>query len=241
MKDRVVLIPHTYPFDHDRASDHLSGLGYEPVFRFPCEGDTLGPLEGDVAGTIVYGGKYAVSDIPDHPFLRDELNWLRQCIDAGLPTVGICQGAQMIAHLLGAHVAPHPEGRYEFGYCEIAPTPEGQDLFGGPLTVPQSHFHAFEIPEGATRLAGSDAFPNQAFRWKDHVFGFQFHPEATPRFIAENWLAHDWGRANAQKPGAQSVDEFERGMPLHEPGVDAWFRGFLTDLFGPAQREGDAQ
>lgn len=235
MPNRIVLIAHSFPFEHDRASAHLAELGFETDFRFPCNGDRLDALSEDVAGTIVYGGKYSISDIPNFPFLKEEIHWLRQCIDAGLPTLGICQGGQMIAHILGASVGPHPDGIYEFGYYLLLPEDGAGSFLPEPIYVPQSHFHAFDIPEGAKLLAGSHAYPHQAFQWRDHVFGFQFHPEATPEFIEANWLSQPWARSNSAKPIAQKPEEIRHLGSLHEDELDAWFRGFLNRLFGTGE------
>lgn len=232
MRNRVLLVAHSFPFQKDRASDHLAGMGFEIDFRYPCNGDQLGDLTDDIAGTIVYGGKYSVSEIPDHPFLQDEIRWLRQCIDAGLPTLGLCQGGQMIAHILGASVGPHPDGVYEFGYYPLFPVSGSASFLPETIHVPQSHFHAFDIPQGAELLASSDTYPHQAFRWRDHVYGFQFHPEATPEFIEENWLSRPWAISNSAKPNAQTPAKIRELGRLHERKLDTWFRGFLTDLFG---------
>lgn len=234
MRNRVVLVPHSYPYDGDRASDQLAKLGYKLDWRCAFDGDVLGDLQDDVAGTIVYGGMYDMAQIPKHPFLQDEIRWLQQCMDAGLPTLGICQGAQMIAHILGADVGPHPDGLHEYGYYEIEPLPGAQDFLPEPLHVVQGHFHGFDMPKGAKRLAKSKTYPNQAFQWKDHVFGVQFHPEVTDSFLEEHWLSQDWSEEASRQPNAQPLDVIRAGKALYEPAQDAWFRDFLTKLFGPA-------
>ena len=153
-------------------------------------------------------------------------------MDAGLPTLGICQGAQMIAHILGAEVGPHPDGVYEFGYYAIEPVSGAGDFLPAPLVVPQSHFHQFALPKGARRLAKSAAYQQQAFQWGENVFGFQFHPEATRPFVRENWLSQPWAAKNSQQPNAQSLEEISRLGEEHDEAVDHWFRSFLTNLFG---------
>ena len=235
MKKRVVLVPHGRPFNHDRASAHLAESGFQVDFRFPCDGDRLGKLTSDVAGTIVFGGKYCIDEIPQHAFLQDEIDWLRKCMDADLPTLGICQGGQMIAHILGAAVGPHPEGLHEFGYYPIHPVGGDDSFLSGELFVPQAHYHTFDVPKGAKLLASSADYPNQAFQWGDHVFAFQFHPEATPEHVQEHWLNQPWGEQSSSKPNAQSREEIERLGKLRDAKLDGWFRRFLTNLFGTAK------
>lgn len=232
MSKRIVLITHARTMEDDRAADHLRRMGCRLDWRVPCEGEAIGQLDDDVAGTIVYGGKYCITDIPEMPFLLDEIRWLKDCIHAGVPTLGICQGAQMIAHILGAEVGPHPEGLHEFGYYPLAPYPEGRDIFPDAIHMPQAHFHAFTLPPGARALARSEGFAQQAFAWGEHVIGLQFHPEITPKLM-NRWQAQDWGRAMHDAPGAQDKATQDRLGALHEPAIDAWFRGLLDRMFGP--------
>jgi GMP synthase (glutamine-hydrolysing) len=233
MRQRIVLIAHAKPLNDDRASDQVARLGYEPDWRVPCEGDALGPVSDDVAGTIVFGGKYCISDIPELPFMQAEIDWIEACLAAGLPMLGICQGAQMIAHALGAAVGPGPGDLHEFGFYEVSPTPEGRDFLPRPMHMTQAHFHTFDIPQGAVHLAGSTLYPNQAFRWGDKVYGMQFHPEVTPQGFAR-WQQQDWWLTAPMKPGVQSREDQSRDCARHDAAMDAWFRDFLTGLFGRA-------
>jgi len=231
MTRSIVLVTHQTPTRDDRASDHLARLGYHLDWKSPCNGDKLGPLTEDVAGTIVYGGKYCISEIPDLPFMQEEIAWLRACMAANLPTLGICQGGQMIAHILGADVGPPAHGQHEFGYYPIAPTPEGREFLPETLHMTEFHFHEFQTPKDAVRLAGTEVYPNQAFSFGENVFGLQFHPEITrPGF--RRWQQAHTDIYNA--PGVQSPEEQDRLGDLHDPAMDQWFRGFLDQLFGPA-------
>jgi GMP synthase (glutamine-hydrolysing) len=231
MAKRIVLVSHAAPAKDDRASDQLAKLGYQLDWITPCEGEVLGPLDKEVAGTIVYGGKYCISDIPDLPFMQQEIRWLQACMDAGLPVLGICQGAQMIAHILGAEVGPPDHGQHEFGYYPIEPTPEGADFLPETLWMTQFHFHEFQIPKGAIRLAQTETYANQAFSYGKNIYGVQFHPEVT-RTGLDRW--HSLDEANFLKPGAQARDVQNKLAAQHEAAMDVWFRGFLDKLFGQA-------
>ncbi|GJQ58377.1 MAG: type 1 glutamine amidotransferase [Candidatus Scalindua sp. AMX11] len=146
-------------------------------------------LEG-VSGAIVLGGPMNVYEEDKYPFLRKEDIFLKEVFQKGLPTLGFCLGAQLIAKAKGAKVTQNPVK--EIGWFtvsldrEVLPDP----LFQGfPVTfdVFQWHGDTFEIPDKATRLAGSTLCPNQAFRADGNVYGLQFHIEVTDEMI-QQWI-----------------------------------------------------
>jgi GMP synthase (glutamine-hydrolysing) len=79
--------------------------------------------------------------------------------------------------------------------------PGAEAFLPGPMTVTQSHFHGFTLPAGAERLAESDLFPNQAFRYGPSTLGLQFHPEA-PAAQFRRW--QDAYPGHYDRPGCQS-------------------------------------
>ena len=119
-------------------------------------------------------------DEADHPFLAEERRLLADA-EQGVPVLGICLGAQILARALGATVKGG--GSPEIGWLDVAPTPaaDGDPLLGhseAPTGVFQWHLDAFDLPEGAVHLATSAQYPNQAFRLGE-AWGVQFHPEWT--------------------------------------------------------------
>jgi GMP synthase-like glutamine amidotransferase len=122
-----------------------------------------------------------------YPFLRSESALLEKAIAAGRPVLGICLGAQLIAQVLGARV--YPGEKREVGWAPVSLTADGQDdpLFvGGDSTLTVFHLHGdtYELPPDAANLATSPAYEQQAFRWGEIVYGFQFHLEFTESIIA---------------------------------------------------------
>jgi len=51
----------------------------------------------------------------------------------------------------------------------------------------QWHGETFDIPEGGVRIAASQLYPNQAFRYGDNAYAFQFHIEVREDTIYD-WL-----------------------------------------------------
>lgn len=170
----------------------------------------------DVELLIVLGGPIGVQDAARYPFLTGELAAIGTRLAAHRPTFGICLGAQLMAHGLGAEVAA--TGRTEIGYAALTLTDAGaisplRHLAG----VPVLHWHgdAFSIPQGAKRLAETPGFPNQAFSAGPTILGLQFHIEADPRAI-ERWLighAHELATAGIE-PGIVRDDAALHGARL---------------------------
>lgn len=124
MSNRVVLVQHSEERADNRVSAYLAAHGYEADVRRPFSGDRL-PAHGEnFAGCVIFGGLYNAYDIDLHTFLREEYALIGRCLEANIPMLGICQGAQMIAWRLGAHVGPPESNLHEFGYYELTPTAE---------------------------------------------------------------------------------------------------------------------
>jgi GMP synthase (glutamine-hydrolysing) len=227
----LVLVRHGDDPPDDRVVVFAVEAGFHPVIVKPFRGETLGEPGDDVAGTVVYGGPFNVFEEDRHPFLHDETRWIKSCMERGIPVLGICQGAQQVARILGAEVGPKPDEPHEFGYYRITPTAEAGDFLSGPMMVTESHFHTFDIPRGAVHLAGSEMFPNQAFRYGDRTFALQFHPEVTIEGFRR------WQRAKGSvygRNGVQPKDEQDRMMVAHDARQADWFYRFLSGLFGSA-------
>ncbi len=134
----------------------------------------------DVDFLIVMGGPMSVNDEDDYPWLATEKTFISRFIKSEKPVLGICLGAQLIAVAMGAEVFANSEK--EIGWFPIeAIRPAGHEVFQFPTTNQVFHWHGetFHLPDGAVRLAKSDACDNQAFQLGDHVIGLQFHLETT--------------------------------------------------------------
>ncbi|MEA3463381.1 MAG: gamma-glutamyl-gamma-aminobutyrate hydrolase family protein [Bacteroidota bacterium] len=151
------------------------------------EGDAL-PDASAVEMLVIMGGPMDVFDFHVHPWMEDEIEWVKDFITSGKPVLGICLGAQIIAAALGEEV--YPGEHKEIGWYNLRFFPSlGDYKICSDLPVTRKVFHwhgdTFNIPEGATRIAGSQAFPNQGFIYANHVVALQFHLEVTPESVKE--------------------------------------------------------
>jgi len=229
MPAKILIIKHNHQPNVDRTATHLAERGFDLDWRHPFAGEALPGDAGGLSGLIALGGPFPVPEADRHPFLAAEMRLMRDCLKREVPVLGICLGSQLLAHELGSTVGPHPEGWHEFGFYELFPTAAGRSEFPAGLHVAQYHYHQFDLPPGATLLARSERFTQQAFRHGANAYGFQFHPEATPE-IFRRWQADDDYMLG--KPGVQSKAEQDRAIERHDPAQHTWFTGFLDRLFG---------
>lgn len=149
----------------------------------------LPPDLAEVEGVIILGGPQNVTDIDQHPWMAREVEIIQQAHAAGLPLVGICLGAQLIAHALGGKV--EPRSKPLIGFDEVSLTPAGQveTVFAGIAWKHPQFFscgqEVKQLPPGATLLAGSGATPVQAFRAGVRTYAFVYHFECDRPLLDE--------------------------------------------------------
>ncbi len=194
-----VLIVKNIPLEGPGTiEDFLRERGISYTIAELSKGETVEDT-GLYSHLVVMGGPMAVYEMDRYPYLRGEAELIRSFIDKGKAVLGVCLGAQMVAHCLGARV--YPGGVKEIGWYEVDITPEGMEdgafstlaVEGRPVAeVFQWHGDTFDMPEGAVRIASSSSYPNQAFRYGSRVYALQFHIEVTPEILRE-WFEGEEG------------------------------------------------
>lgn len=227
--EKILIVVHQETSDPGLVGQVLRQMGYELDIRCPAIGGTLPETMDHHAGAVIFGGPMSANDDETLPFIRTELDWISIALESGKPYFGICLGAQMLARVLGARVAPHPEDLREIGFMPIQPVALPQNWsdpnpFAELTHVYHWHREGFELPAGAELLAIGQTFQNQAYRYSDSVYGVQFHPEIT-RSMIDLWTS----KAGDQLvlPGAQPYEQHLAGFDRHGATVERWLRGFL--------------
>ena len=152
------------------------------------EGEPL-PDWREFDAIVAMGGPMSVNDDARLPWLTEEKRAIGEAVRDGMPYWGVCLGVQLLAASLGARVYPGPEP--EVGLLPVSMT--GAGAHGSrcsseaphDLVTLQWHGDTFDLPDGAVRLAGSPAYPNQAFRF-ERAYGVQFHLEVSAE-MAREW------------------------------------------------------
>jgi GMP synthase (glutamine-hydrolysing) len=193
-------------------------------------------------GLIVLGGPQNVMDQHQHPHLKTELLAIEAALRLGKPVLGICLGAQLLAHVLGAPVRRHD--RHEIGWYDLATTTEGRNdpvlgHLGDSTSVFQWHGCTYDLPSGAVQLARTSSCEQQAFRFGENAYGFQFHLEADEAII-ERWLGLPAYREELESAGvgqdAASIRAATAArMVALQPLAESTFNRFL-DLVGQPNR-----
>jgi GMP synthase (glutamine-hydrolysing) len=181
-----------------------AGFSIQYVDTATAKLSDIDPVAPDIL--VVLGGPMGVYETAEYPFLQEELLLIKTRIDKGLPTLGICLGAQLIAAAMGARV--YPGGVKEIGWAPVTITPDGQR---SPLAALQQtqgiapsvlHWHGdtFDLPAGATLLASTETYRHQAFSVDSHVLALQFHLEVQVQDIGA------WVDGNATELASAGIE-----------------------------------
>ena len=186
LPETIYAIQHLSFEDLGAWEDRLYSLGFR--VRYVEAGiEDLTRALSHTGLTIILGGPIGVNEIHDYPFLQKEIDLLKVRIKNNLPTLGICLGAQLIAHALGAQVYAGP--KKEIGWSSLKIHPIEHNPLTALTETKVLHWHGdtFNLPEGAERLASTECYPNQAFRVGSNILALQFHAEVAHDSL-EKWL-----------------------------------------------------
>jgi GMP synthase (glutamine-hydrolysing) len=247
MRRALVLkhVPHEGP---GRIAGALERAGFVHEVRELSRGDAVPETLAGFDALIVMGGPMGVSDAGGsrYPFLARELRLLERALAEDFPTLGVCLGAQLLAHAAGARVYPAtigdpPVGLREVGWGAVhfVADASSKALLAGlhpAETVFHWHGDTFDLPAGAHLLASTLPCKNQMFRAGRRLYGIQFHVEVEPSDIAA-WLSldADYVRGALGPEGrARVLDDTERYMPRYRESGDRLLDNLLALWFAPA-------
>lgn len=153
------------------------------------KGDEIPSAAEGLDAVVMLGGGFLPDADDQAPWLPAERALLRECLASGVPVLGICLGAQLLAHVGGGRV----EGAYgapEKGVTTLTPQPgAANDVlfkeFSAPTVGIESHRDQItRLPDGAELLMSSERCRHQAFRVGDSAWATQWHPECGAERVA---------------------------------------------------------
>jgi GMP synthase (glutamine-hydrolysing) len=223
-KKPVLIVLHQRHSSPGHVGQWFQRNGHALDIRRHCYDDPLPKTLEHHCGAVIFGGPQSANDTDD--FIKREIEWIGVALKEEKPFLGICLGAQMLAHHLGAKVDHCQGANVEIGYHRIRCTDPAKALGALPEHVYQWHREGFEIPSGGKRLAASEGpFPNQAMRYGPAAIGLQFHPEITYAQV------NRWSGANPTRllmRGARERADHMSGHLVYGPIVHRWLDQFLT-------------
>jgi GMP synthase (glutamine-hydrolysing) len=231
---KTAWIIQQVPFeDAGSFAPMLQHLGYNlRVIDAPvADWAALDPREPNLL--LVMGGPIGVYQIREYPFLTAQIRLIQARLEAGLPVLGICLGAQLLAAALGARV--YPAGVKEIGWKPLTLTLAGEDSCLAPLgDTPVLHWHGdtFDLPSDALLLASTDVCQNQAFRYGKAV-GLQFHSEVTAVGLERWYVAHAAELQAAGLDVAELRAASQRHAPILEQHGKAMLQRWLMEMTVP--------
>jgi len=179
---RVLLVQNTRIEGSGYLGELLKKDGFE-ITSVNAKHEKL--PDKDFSLIVILGAPESAND--DLPYLQAEQQLIKKSVEHNTPVLGICLGSQLIAKTFGAKVYSGP--KKEIGFYDDLIVSDNNSFFSGfqnPFTVFHWHGDTFDLPEGATRLASSEYYPNQAFQYKSAV-GLQFHLEVNEEMV-NLWL-----------------------------------------------------
>jgi GMP synthase (glutamine-hydrolysing) len=184
---KILLISHA-TFEQPGEIDNWAYYNGHHIHEVqPYKGDMLPPVD-EYDMLIVMGGPQSPLNMDKTPYLRDEIETIKQALVAHKKILGICLGAQLIGEALGGKTEKSPQR--EIGKFPVSLTDEAQQdpVFSQfKKTFDIMHWHNDMAGEfnGMVILAESAGCPRQVFRYGDRVYGLQCHFEFTGEHIRE--------------------------------------------------------
>jgi len=165
------------------------------------EAESLRDIDPDeVAAVVAMGGPMGVYETDLFPWINDEVAFIADMVEAQVPFLGVCLGAQLLAAALGGRVFRGDRPEVGIGDVYLNSAAHDDPVLGGlapKVAVLQWHSDTFTLPAGTTLLASSDLYEHQAF-CRGSAYGLQFHAETTWE-LASQWLALDAYRQSIEQ------------------------------------------
>jgi GMP synthase-like glutamine amidotransferase len=168
------------------------------------QGDPIPTLDESMAGLVFMGGIMSAND--DIPWIKQEIELIREALDNNVPLLGHCLGGQLITVALGYEVTANPVEEVGWHTCHKQPGRHTEDWLGDlDDTFIMFHWHleTFALPAEAQLLFSSEHCHNQAYCYGDNVLAMQGHVEMTEPMLVE-WITQWKSVLIDQSPSVQN-------------------------------------
>jgi GMP synthase (glutamine-hydrolysing) len=236
----ALIITHLPDRQDGIVREALEASGATVIARNPGDAEAL-PAAREIAGVVTLGGRQSATRVDQDPFLTAEVELLQDALDEGVPVLGMCLGAQLLAVAAGGAVSY--AGRMNAGWpvLSVLPVAAADPLFGAfPARLPVLKWHEdiIEMPSHAVAL-GTTPGPGAAlFRVGPCAWGSQAHLELTPSMLIEGWTSDPADVAEIEGAGHR-IEDFRAESRSHLDAQMAAARPMFS-AFGKLGQSADA-
>jgi GMP synthase (glutamine-hydrolysing) len=225
----ILLLQHIGCEPAAAYEDELRARGLSLHAVHLDEGEAL-PDWRDYRAIVAMGGPMGAEDDHALPWIGAEKQLIAEAVHAGTAFWGVCLGAQLLAASLGAAVSTGPLP--EVGVLPVQLTEAATDdpvFSAAPVSFPALQWHGdtYELPDGATQLARSELYEQQAFVFR-RAYALQFHLEVSAAMIAEWGAVPAYAGSLAQLSGSDPLGGLVSEVSAAAPAAIALAR----ELFG---------
>ena len=236
MPKTFLLVTHeeTVATDYGYIAGYLEELGHRvihhEVLKATPAHDGFLPANTDfpsldgIDSVIIFGSFTHAYEKSTRGWVERELDFIREIREKGMPYLGICFGAQLLAEVLGGRTVK--ADRLEAGMINFEAKADCPVALGPWFSW---HNDKVELPVEVEVLAANEIAP-QVFK-SGNSLGVQFHPEVTTELL-EEWLRvggdelvgrvnpdefrRQWqeGGSSAQRHGRELIDWFVQVEPV---------------------------
>ena len=205
-------VDDAYDYHAIALASHFPGC-----LEYDYPGGDRPDLEG-IDGVVLSGSTAGVYDVGDDPWIADQRELVRELVDRGLPTLGVCFGHQIVNDALGGRVE-HVGTTHRLVEVDFAADP----LFDRvePI-VPAVHGDVVvELGDDMAVVAATDHSPHFGTRHRTApLWTVQFHPELTSEFHEEIEADFGWTETEYSYDDVTADRVFENFVSLVSPAAD---------------------
>lgn len=241
----IIILQHSDNGGPGRLGATLRDHGYALSVRRP-DLNPVGSARGlpgdldDVHGLVILGGAQNVTDIGQYPWMQAEVALIKSAHERQLPIIGICLGAQLIAHSLGGQVAPREKPAVGFYPTSVTVPGQTETMMSGiPWEHPGLYSCGQEVkaaPAGAMVLATTRTTKVAAYRVGVRTYGFMSHFECDRPMIEGLFRASNGMLAGAGTTASELAVQADQLYPAFARAADRLSLNLATYLFPLSRR-----
>ena len=230
---KAVILQHVAHEGPGRIVPIFRDFGIRTEVRRLDRGDEVPTDLDELRVLIVLGGPMGVADVggTKYPFLAKEVETLQRLVAADRPVLGICLGAQLLAHAAGAKVYPNTRP----GATPQDPPIPAPEIGWGPVQFP--------FPGGTEPLVSGMVDGAPMFHWHFDTFDLpkvpgpsNLPPNVPPPPTGSSLLSSSKACKNQAFRFKTKLFGFQYHIELDRPGIDALVAGNkdqVVSVLGP--------